>query len=395
MRVAYPRLEVLASWALVGVLVLLCAPWVFPSNKLYHQGLIFLLWLPGLLALSSADFRRLLLQPELILFVLLAGWTLLVIAVQDGADGLRQAKLPFYVLLSLLGVLAAAQQRHYSIEQQLRIAALVASPFALWSVIDFYLLSEHVGNTRVVAVGLWDTIIMAAHAVGALAVLGYLLSPRLKPGWRGLAYLLAGAGLAVFLILSQTRGVWVALLATFVVCVLARPSRAGVVILLLGALSILVLAFLAPEFMAQRGLSHRPELLQKGLAIFAKHWELGLGFNDYSILVESQGRAYRHPHNIYLDTGIRWGVVGLSLFIALWGCVLLRSWRHRNSSLGLALLGLWTFSSVALLTDGIGLWFKPNADWLITWLPIALSLVLATRASKPDSDVGNIDNEFQ
>ncbi|MNT86307.1 hypothetical protein D3C72_2265790 [compost metagenome] len=40
---------------------------------------------------------------------------------------------------------------------------------------------------------------------------------------------------------------------------------------------------------------------------------------------------------------------------------------------------MWTFSSVALLTDGIGLWLKPNADWLIMWLPIALAMVLAAR----------------
>ena len=36
---------------------------------------------------------------------------------------------------------------------------------------------------------------------------------------------------------------------------------------------------------------------------------------------------------------------------------------------------------VALQTDGIGLWFKPNADWLITWLPIALSMVLGARTA--------------
>ena len=48
------------------------------------------------------------------------------------------------------------------------------------------------------------------------------------------------------------------------------------------------------------------------------------------------------------------------------------------------LLALWVFSSIALLTDGIGLWLKPNADWLITWLPVALSMVLAAR--RPASD---------
>lgn len=379
MRSGYPRLELLANWALLGVLVLLCAPWVLPSNKLYHQILIFLLWLPGLLALGHVEFRRLLLQSELVLFLLLVLWTLLVVAIQNGKDGLGDAKLPFYVLLSLLGVLLAAQQRQHSMEWLLWVSVLIAGPFALWSVIDFYLLSGHAISSRVVAVGLWDKIIMAAHAVGALAVLGCLLSLRLRRGWQWLVALLAILALGLFLLLSQTRGVWIALVAALLACVLARPSRSGLAILGLGALCVFLLALFVPDFLTQRGFSHRPELLQKGLALFAEHWKLGLGFNDYGIAVDALGRTFKHPHNLYLDLGIRWGALGLVLFIMLWGCVAWRAWSNRHCGLGLALLGLWTFSSVSLLTDGIGLWLKPNADWLITWLPVAISFVLATR----------------
>lgn len=379
MRRPIPSFQYLTNWALVGVLILLCAPWVLPSNKLYHQGLIFLLWLPGLLAVGYAGFRCLLSQPEMFLFALLAGWTLLVTLVQSQGQGLGEVKLPFYVLLTMFGILLAAQQRNYPTEWQLRTAALIAGPFALWSVIHADILFGHLGGRRVVAVGLWDTIIMAAHAVGALAVLGCLLSLRTKGGWRWAIYALVGAGLALFLFLGQSRGVWLALLATLVVCVLGRPSRWGLIALGGGILGSLVIVVLMPEFVTQRGFSYRPELWQKGLAIFAEHWVFGLGFNDYGILIESMGRTFDHPHNIYIDTGIRWGVIGLGLFLALWVSIAWRAWRNRESSLGFALLGLWTFSSVALLTDGIGLWFKPNADWLITWLPVALSLVVATR----------------
>lgn len=177
MRVTYPRIEWLANWALLGVLVLLCAPWVLPSNKLYHQSLIVLLWLPWLLALGRSEFRRHLLLPELILFLLLAGCTLLVTMLQSGGENI---KLPFYVLLSLLGVLVVNQQRQYSIGSLLVLAALIAGPFALWSLIDLYLLSQHGLHGRVMAAGLWDKIIMAAHAVGALAVLGCLLCLHLR-----------------------------------------------------------------------------------------------------------------------------------------------------------------------------------------------------------------------
>jgi len=379
MKAVYPRLELLANWALVGVLVLLCAPWVLSSNKLYHQLLIFLLWLPGLLALGRIEFRRLLLQPELILFLFLAAWTLLVVAIQNGKDGLGDAKLPFYVLLSLLGVLVAAQQRQCSIEWLLQVAVLIAGPFALWSVIDFYLLAGNAVSRRVVAVGLWDKVIMAAHAVGALAVLGCLLSLRLRQTWRWPLALLVLFALALFLLLSQTRGVWGALVAALVVSVLVRPSRPGVAVLGLCALGVLLLALFVPDFLTQRGLSHRPELLWKGLALFAEHWKLGLAFSSYGITVDSLGSTFKHPHNLYLDMGIRWGVLGLVLFMMLWSCVAWRAWCNRRSDLGCALLALWTFSSVSMLTDGIGLWIKPNADWLITWLPIAISIVLAAR----------------
>ena len=76
---------------------------------------------------------------------------------------------------------------------------------------------------------------------------------------------------------------------------------------------------------------------------------------------------------------MRLGLIGLALFMLLWGCAAWRGWRHRHEPLGKALLALLVFSSVSLLTDGIGLWLKPNADWFVTWLPLAISLVLAGR----------------
>ncbi len=76
--------DVLAVWASIGFLVLLCGAWVLPSNKLYHQLLIFLLWLPAMLVLLHRDFRRLLKQPECVLFALFVAWTLLVVVMEGG-----------------------------------------------------------------------------------------------------------------------------------------------------------------------------------------------------------------------------------------------------------------------------------------------------------------------
>jgi O-antigen ligase len=367
----------LSRWASLGLLVLLAGAWFLPSSKLYHQLLIALLWLPALLALLRNDFRALLRQPELLLFAALAFWTLLVLVVKGGAEPVSAAKIPFYVGLSLLGIVLAALDRRCALESQLRFVALLGGILAALSVLYFYLSGPHAPDQRLIAIGLWDTAIMAAHAVGALAVLGVFLlrGAEVRP-WLWPLLFAAAAGYLLFLGLSQTRGVWLAMIA---VLLAVRPTRGSALLVLSLVLSVILLWLCVPELFLQRGLSYRPELLMGGLHLLEQNLWLGLGFNPYEIAVPAIGDFYKHPHNLYLDLAIRLGLPGLLLFAALWACVAWRGWQGRKQPIGRALLALWLFSSVALLTDGIGLWFKPNADWLITWLPIALSLVLAVR----------------
>lgn len=373
------RLGTLANWAVIGVFVLLCGAWVLPSNKLYHQLIIFFLWLPALLALCHRNFRALLVQPEVVLFGMFSLWTLFVIYMQGGDDPVSKAKLPFYVALTLFGVVLAAFDARVRFEAQLRIAVLIGGGFAMFSVVDFYLIDQQASG-RLIAIGLWDKAIMAAHAVGALAVIGAFLFGSLwhKP-WLLAALVVAALGYAAFLGLSQTRGVWVALCVTLVVMVVALPTRKGFLAILLMVLFVAGVALLNAEILLQRGMSYRPALWNGGLRLMLDNWLWGFGFNQYEILVPATGLSYKHPHNFFLDTGVRLGIPGLLLFCLLWGAMAIRGWQNRSEPLGRALLALWTFSSVSLMTDGIGLWLKPNADWLITWLPISIAMVLAVR----------------
>jgi O-antigen ligase len=209
--------------------------------------------------------------------------------------------------------------------------------------------------------------------------MGVFLFQRPRGALWSVVWLVSGLGYLAFLVISQTRGVWMALFATLLVMAFVRPRRfsawAAVTLLAGGLLA----ALLAPEILLQRGGSYRPELFAGGMRHLGESWLLGLGFNTYEIAVPGTGLVFKHPHNMYLDLAIRLGLPGLLLFALLWGCAAWRGWQNRAEPLGRALLALWVFSSVSLLTDGIGLWLKPNADWLITWLPVALSLVLASR----------------
>lgn len=372
--------DVLAVWASIGFLVLLCGAWVLPNNKLYHQMLIFLLWLPALLALFHRDFRLLLKQPECILLVLFVAWTFLVLAVEGGDNVFGKVKVTFYVALTLAGVLLAAQNRQWRVESMLLYASIIGGVFAAASWAYFYGLSARPLQSRLIAIGLWDTPIMAAHAVGALAVIGVftLRTRRFTPAVMALL-LIPAIGYALFLGFSQTRGVWIGLVVCLFVMGIARPSRLGSGLILLGVLGVASIAVFKSEVLLQRGVSFRPELWRGGVQLILDHWATGLGFKEYLIPVPELGQSFKHPHNLFLDTGVRLGVPGLLLFGWLWLAAGWRGWISRAQPLGQVLLALWVFSGTSLLTDGIGLWLKPNADWLITWLPIALSIVLAAR----------------
>ena len=245
---------VLSRWALIGLFVLLCGPWFLPSNKLYHQLIIVLLWLPALLALLlERDFRRQIFQAEMMLFIILSGWMLLILLLKGASDPASKAKLPIYVFLSLVGIVLAARDVRWSLEAQLRVSILVGGFLAWVSVQYFSLTGPHAPFQRLIAIGLWDTAIMAAHAVGALAVLGFLLFRDVST--RRIVYLLAVAvaavGYVLFIGLNQSRGVWLAVMVTSLALLLSRPSRSSLTVLLVGVGMVSFVCWQAPEILMQ------------------------------------------------------------------------------------------------------------------------------------------------
>ncbi|WP_347903574.1 O-antigen ligase family protein [Pseudomonas purpurea] len=361
-----------------------------PTSKLYHQLIIAFMWVPALLALFTRDFRLRLKQSECWLYGALAGWVLTVLLIHGAEDPIGEGKMPFLIGLSLAGIVLAAQQPMIPLERLLLYAGVFGGLMAGVSWVYFYIVVGNPMSGRLSAIGVWNAIIMASHAVGALAVMGVFMlkNVRLKPAVAVLL-LFAGLGYAAFLASSQTRGVWIALAATLVVMAIALKSRRCGYFILVAVVGIACIAAVDPEILLQRGVSYRPELWHGGVQLIRDHWMTGVGFDTYLIQL-SDGSTYKHPHNLFLDTGVRLGVPGLILFLLLWVRVGWRGWACRDVPLGQALLALWVFASVSLLTDGIGLWFKPNADWLITWLPIGLSLVLAGREGKTGEASANV-----
>lgn len=125
-------------------------------------------------------------------------WTLFILYMQGGGDSVCKAKMPFYVVLTLFGIVLAVSDARVRFEAQLRIAVLVGGGFAILSIVDFHLIDQQTSG-RLIAIGLWDKMIMAAHALGALAVIGaFILDSCWPKPWFLALLLVAAFGMRLF-----------------------------------------------------------------------------------------------------------------------------------------------------------------------------------------------------
>ena len=367
--------DVIACTLLLGVLWFLLGMQIFSSSKFYHQGIILLFWLPGLLALFLVpDVRRSWDRPLFFLLMFAVAWGAL--SVTWGGE-IKRLNVFLYVLLSANAFVAVATINARMFWRCIAVGALLGGFAAWFAIARFYILDAHTFEERVIATGHLNHTIMASHVMGVLGILLFSLRRFLPEVFQRSAWGFACLGFLAFLILSRSKGPLIAVICALVfhmVCI-AIPSRKKVYFLLAGLFSALVLIWLFPDYLLRGGFSYRPELLAAGYEKFSRSPWLGIGVGAEYILSVAGGRySLEHAHNIYMHVLIQLGVVGLFLWCLLQSYVLVQAYRSRASVLGRMLVALFCFGAVALLTDGIGPWIKPREEWFTVWLPLFLCL---------------------
>lgn len=349
-----------------------------PSSGMYYRSTILLLWLPTLylLVIKRHEWRSWF-SPLLILLTLFFVWALLSSLWSNGDEPGREIKHALLIYVTLLaGALAAGLERRWLI-CLLTVSCYFMACFAAISLYVAYVLHDMPAAFRVASFWQMSHPILAAHVFGFfLLVLLYLRPVRMA---HQACWFLAMLLLAGFILLTQSRGVWVALSTGLVVTAALRRERVYLFAILAGAtLLSLVLAFW-PDLLIGRGMSYRPELAAEGLALLQLHPLGGFGLGgQYSLQLEANGRHFDHPHNLLLSVGLDLGGVGLVLWLAVWALLLLTGWRNRQSILGGIVLGIWCFATVSFLSDGAGIWSKPREVWFLTWIPLTLALALGS-----------------
>ena len=366
-------------WFLMGI------AWA-PSNKIYQQALVALLWLPGLLAMVIFHKHLLEIWRKSRLFcsclVLFLAWAALSTLWTGAEEPAREFKRVLYVGVFLVSLALLSFEHPERLWHGLAIASVGLALAGATSIYLFYFRDMQPLSARLYGIGQMGHPILGAYVM-ALAV---IWGGRFKPlgvwsnlFWGGLMFFALA-----FILLGQSRGAILALITGIFALLLLRGGRA----VWLGSAAIGLVCWVGYELFAPlilaRGMSYRPEIFQASLDMFLQNPFLGLGIGtDYRVVTFNYPEGFDHTHNGFTHVAVELGLPGVALWISLWLSALHIAWQHRFSAEGRLVFGTLVVSLAALQFDAASLWGTPRAEWFVIWLPLALTLALV---AQPHSD---------
>jgi O-antigen ligase len=196
---------------------------------------------------------------------------------------------------------------------------------------------------------------LAAYAILVMALSAFLLAGRF-PRWVQRGALISTAGLALLIVITQSRGAFVGLVLAFAFMLLRSRSRSKLI--RFGIIASVGIVLAAPGAVwdrfsrmkylfdtdtigeADTSAEQRYVLLQIATTIAKDHLVSGVGLGAYSeahgMYAEERqewqlGRGNRDAHNMYVSLVAETGIPGLVLFLGMLGSVLLRALRTEKA----------------------------------------------------------------
>lgn len=367
-------------WLPCGLLVLLTGLFWLPERHNYKVVLNTLLILPSLLVLihpapwARARQHRLLLS-ALLLYL---GYFVTMPLVLGQPDATAYLKATVMILVFVTGAGLGMTLRPKRLQWLLQLSiwpAVVAALYALWQ--DREIMQALGERYRLTGHGAMYNPLRSGHLFGFFTIVATWSAwqQRFHPPW------LAAQGLAALtcltaVVLTGSRAPLLALTCVAVIMtVLAAPRhwRSWLLLALAMAASVILLGF--NDRLLLRGLSYRPDIWMEVLHLSTTNLWLGAGLGEALQINLIDGVTWTDPHNVFLAALYRGGLVGLALFLLLFGTALAKQYRHRTASPLIQLaLALQLFGLLTLQFDGGSLIGRPTEFWHLYWVPIVLLL---------------------
>lgn len=359
----------------LGWLVMLTGMFWAGDRSLYHKLYYILLAFPTLVALSLQPrmLRGLVNNPLFIAFAVFCAYTMLSIAWSDTENATGSLlKRPLYIAMLLLSAGLISLHAPAHLQQCVRIAAKVVALAAVISLGYFLMYRLPAGVGRMGGYGALYNPLLTAHVLGAFAAVWLVYWFQAQRILDPMSLLcLAVLGLAILATGSRTP--LVGLTAALGWLVIVGDRKRSMLALAAVVIAVLGVVLVYPEAITQRGVSYRPAIWLDALRQIGEHPWLGHGYDSpMTVIIPGLGQRLADPHNIELGVLYAGGVVGLALWLTIYGLAMYFCWTYRKHP-GVTLAATWlVFGFASGLTEGSAFMSRPKEHWFLIWIPMAL-----------------------
>ncbi|WP_201001865.1 O-antigen ligase family protein [Pseudomonas cichorii] len=360
--------------------------WIW-DRALYHKLFYIFLAFPTFLVLVMRPrlLKPLTCNPLFIAFGVFSAYILISIAwavTEDDLPGLL--KRPLYIALLLFSTGIIALNYPARLEQSTRLSAIIAAVVACLSLAYFVLFDIPAGESRLNGYGVLENPLLTSHVLGAFAAFWLASWFQARKAWNPVPIIcLAFLGAAIMATGSRTP--LIGLAAALGWLLLVGDRRRSLFAIGIAVIALIAVLLIHPDAITQRGLSYRPAIWMESLRQISEHPWLGYGFGT-SMTVVIPGLPFNlaDPHNIELGVLYSGGIIGLVLWMTMYGLAIHFCWTHRQYP-AVTIAATWlVFGFASGLTEGNAFMSRPKEHWFLIWMPLALvyaqSLIYRTRS---------------
>jgi len=364
----------------LGLIALLAGLPLVPEKSLYHRLFYVLICTPAvvLLLLRPKQIIALLREPIFMAFMAFIVWTWLSIYWTHAKESIGSLlKWPLYALALFIALFQIQRHQPKQCFRALYISGLLVLGTTLYALIQTLL--TFTPGYRMIGTGALSNPLLSSHLFGFFAVYWIVNTTHSRTSRNMLLQAIAASIMLIAVAATGSRTPFVALSLVTVWLCLLRPNRRHLAFLTSAALiTTFILLVLAPANFLQRGLSYRPEIWHKALALIEQAPWIGHGYNSpLAITVDSLGITFSEPHNFALGVLYDLGAAGLAPWLLMQALVLWTGWRHRQDYRFVLVSALMVYGLGAGLTEGGGILSRPKEHWLLIWIPLALMASLS------------------
>ena len=348
--------------------------WIW-DRALYHKLFYIFLAFPTFLTLVLQPrlLKALICNPLFIAFSVFSIYILISIAwavTEDDLPGLL--KRPMYVMLLLFSTGIIALQYPARLEQYTRLSALFAALVACVSLAYFMIFELPVGESRLNGYGVLENPLLTAHVLGAFAAFWLATWFQARKAWNPVPIIcLAFLGAAIMATGSRTP--LIGLTAALGWLLLVGDRRRSLLAVGVAIAVLITVLLIHPDAITQRGLSYRPAIWMESLRQIGEHPWLGHGFGtSMTVVIPGLDFTLADPHNMELGVLYSGGILGLALWMTLYGLAIRFCWVYRSHT-AVTIAAAWlVFGFASGLTEGNAFMSRPKEHWYLIWIPMAL-----------------------